>query len=234
MRFQDLCINILLLRLYKIEGNLRMNKLITISLMLSLGIISACQKKDLDQPAVNKIITDKSTNLINDDYSQKSPHWKVYTGEWEFQKGVLIQTSENNDFPVILYEKKPVADLDISVRFKPLSGKIDASGGLIFRAEDEDNYYIVRANALEGNFRLYTFTDGYRHQLASASVTPPTKGEFHTLRVVAKGNHIQAYLDDGLKLDYHDDSFKKGYVGLWTKADSVSVFDDFNVNKLMK
>jgi len=209
-----------------------MNKLILLSLMLSLGTISACQEKSINPSKASNISTSQSTKLINDDFSQKNPSWKAYTGQWKFQKGVLIQTSENNDFPVILYENKPVADLDISVRFKPISGKIDASGGLIFRAEDEDNYYIVRANALEGNYRLYTFTDGYRHELASASVTPPAIGEFHTLRVLAKGDHIQAYLNGTLELDYHDDTFKKGYTGLWTKADSVTAFDDFIVKQL--
>ncbi len=209
-----------------------MNKTIIISLVLSLGTISACQEKNIDQSEVSNINTSQTIDLINDDFSQKNPNWKAYSGKWEFQKGILIQTSKTNDFPVILNEEKSIAALDVSVRFKPISGQVDASGGLIFRAEDEDNYYIVRANALEGNYRLYTFTDGYRHELASASVTAPTLGEFHSIRVVAKGDHIQAYLNGILELDYHDDTFKKGYTGLWTKADSVTVFDDFIVRQL--
>ena len=87
---------------------------------------------------------------------------------------------------------------------------------------------------MEDNFRLYTFTDGYRHQLASATVTPPALGKFHTMQVVAKGDHIQAYLDDKLALDFHDSTFKKGYTGLWTKADSVTIFDDFKIAELEK
>ncbi len=207
-----------------------MNKLAVIYLLL-LVTISACQEEEPDQSDVNKINTSQRTTLINDDFSQKNLNWKAYSGQWKFQKGSLIQTSENEDFPVILLENAPLTDVDVQVLFKPISGKIDASGGIIFRAEDEDNYYIVRANALENNFRLYTFVDGYRHQLASTTVTPPALGKFSTMRVITKGNHIQAFLNDKLELDYHDDTFKQGYVGLWTKADSITEFDDFKLIK---
>ncbi len=207
-----------------------MNKLAVIYLLL-LVTISACQEEEPDQSDVNKINTSQRTTLINDDFSQKNLNWEAYSGQWKFQKGTLIQTSENDDFPVILLENAPLTDIDVQVRFKPISGKIDASGGIIFRAEDEDNYYIVRANALENNFRLYTFVDGYRHQLASTTVTPPALGKFSTMRVITKGNHIQAFLNDKLELDYHDDTFKQGYVGLWTKADSITEFDDFKLIK---
>lgn len=207
-----------------------MNKLAVIYLLL-LVTISACQEEEPDQSDVNKINTSQRTTLINDDFSQKNLNWEAYSGQWKFQKGTLIQTSENDDFPVILLENAPLTDVDVQVLFKPISGKIDASGGIIFRAEDEDNYYIVRANALENNFRLYTFVDGYRHQLASTTVTPPALGKFSTMRVITKGNHIQAFLNDKLELDYHDDTFKQGYVGLWTKADSITEFDDFKLIK---
>jgi len=126
------------------------------------------------------------------------------------------------------------SDLDISVNFKPIAGDIDASGGIIFRAKDKGNYYIVRANALENNYRLYTFTNGQRQQIASVKVSSPALGKFHKMRVVVKGDHIQAYLNGEFKLDCHDDSHKNGYTGLWTKADSVTAFDTFKVPKLMK
>jgi len=208
--------------------------LIFITFFLSIAVLSACQDQDdkLKQAETSKIQSSKNRPLINDDFSQKNPGWKAYTGDWSFQDGSLIQRSVSDDFPVILFENQALADVDVQVTFKPVSGKIDASGGIIFRATDEDNYYIVRANALEDNFRLYTFTDGYRHQLASATVTPPVSGQFNRMRVVAKGDHIQAYLDGKLQLDYHDATFKKGFTGLWTKADSVTVFDDFMVKKL--
>jgi len=80
----------------------------------------------------------------------------------------------------------------VSVNFKPLSGQVDASGGITFRAKNAGNYYIVRANALENNFNLYVFDNWRRQLLTSATVTRP---ELHQLRVVAKGSHIQAYLN---------------------------------------
>jgi 3-keto-disaccharide hydrolase len=121
----------------------------------------------------------------------------------------------------------PYTDVDVSTRFKPISGREDASGGIVFRFSD-GRYYVVRANALEDNFRLYYYDRG-RRQLASARVQPPALGQWHTLRVVAIGDHIQAYFNGQLLLDHHDARFRSGQVGLWTKADSVTAFDDLIV-----
>ena len=89
-------------------------------------------------------------------------------------------------------------------------------------------YYVVRANALEGNLRLYAYDRG-RRQLASASVKPPALGRWHRLRAVALGDHMQAWLDGALLLDQRDGRFKAGRVGLWTKADSITAFDDLTI-----
>jgi len=120
-------------------------------------------------------------------------------------------------------------DLDVTVRFRPISGREDASGGIIFRAKDGQNYLLVRANALENNFRLYTMVNGKRSTIASARVTEPTLGEWHTIRVVAQGPKIQAYLNDALLLNHDDKTFTSGWVGLWTKADSVTEFADLEI-----
>jgi hypothetical protein len=113
-------------------------------------------------------------------------------------------------------------DVDISVRFKPMAGREDASGGIVFRFA-EGHYYVVRANALENNFRLYSYDRG-RHQLATANVQPPALGQWHTIRVVAVGDHIQAYLNGALLLEHRDSRYRAGQVGLWTKADSITAF----------
>ena len=99
----------------------------------------------------------------------------------------------------------------------------------MFRALDGANYYIVRANSLEDNFRLYATVAGSRRQIASTKVDPPQIGEWHTLRVVAVGDHIQAYLNGKLLIDHRDSRFQSGHVGLWTKADAVTQFADFKV-----
>src|SRR6266478_3070962 len=142
-------------------------------------------------------------------------------------KRVLVQRATKNQFNVIVTPAGPFTDIDVSVKFYPLSGKEDASGGIVLRFND-GKYYVVRANALEGNFRLYYYDRG-RRQLASASVKPPALGQWHTVRLVAVGDHIQGWLDGVLLLDHRDSRFKSGRVGLWTKTDSITAFNDFSV-----
>jgi hypothetical protein len=139
---------------------------------------------------------------------------------------VLVQRATKNEFDLIVAPGS-YADVDVTVTFKPLSGREDASGGIVFRFTN-GTYYVVRANALESNFRLYSYERG-RRLLASASVKAPALGQWHTVRVVAVGNRIQAWLDGALHLDHRDSRFKSGRIGLWTKADSITAFDDLLV-----
>lgn len=161
--------------------------------------------------------------------------WKPVAGRWAIEemsgapsgKQVLVQRAVENPFNVIVTPSAPYTDVDVSVRFKPMAGQEDASGGIVFRFA-AGHYYVVRANALENNLRLYYYDRG-RHQLATASVQPPGLGQWHTLRVVALGEHIQAYLNGALLLEHRDSRYRTGQIGLWTKADSVTAFDDFVV-----
>jgi hypothetical protein len=162
--------------------------------------------------------------------------WKTVDGQWTLEEmdgapsgpRVLVQRAVKNAFNVIVAPGGPYTDVDVSVRFKPISGREDASGGIVFRFAD-GRYYVVRANALENNFRLYYY-DRSRHELASAKVQPPALGQWHTIRVVAVGDHIQASLDGQRLLDHRDARFRVGQVGLWTKADSITAFDDLVVS----
>ena len=161
--------------------------------------------------------------------------WKTVKGQWTVEemsgapsgKRVLVQRAVRNDFNVIVAPGGSYADVDVSVRFKPITGREDASGGIVFRFS-EGRYYVVRANALEDNFRLYYYDRG-RYQLATATVKPPALGQWHALRVVAIGDHIQAYLNGQLWLDHRDSRYRSGQIGLWTKADSVTAFDDLQI-----
>ena len=170
------------------------------------------------------------------DFDQKGIEgWKPINGQWAVEemagapsgKRVLILRPQGSDFNVIVAPGGPYTDVDVSVRFKPISGREDASGGIVFRFS-EGRYYVVRANALENNFRFYYYDRG-RRQLATATVQPPALGQWHTLRVVAFGDHIQAYLNGQLLLDHRDSRFKAGQIGLWTKSDSVTAFNDLVV-----
>jgi len=173
------------------------------------------------------------TTTMKYDLGAENTKWKFVAGRWlrrpSGDRNVLAQTAETQPWAVALLEDKKFADLDVSVRFRPVSGREDASGGIIFRAKDGRNYLLVRANALENNFRLYTMVNGKRSTIASARVSEPKLGAWHAIRVVATGPKIQAYLDGAMLLDHEDRTFTDGWVGLWTKADSVTEFADLEV-----
>src|SRR5262245_20395510 len=135
------------------------------------------------------------TTTMKYDLGSENARWKFVTGQWVRRasggRQVLAQTVETQPWAVALLEDRRFGDLDVSVRFRPISGKEDASGGIIFRAQDGRNYFLARANALENNFRLYTIVNGKRSTIASARVTEPALGTWHTLRVVATGPKIR-------------------------------------------
>ena len=173
------------------------------------------------------------TTTMNYDLGAENPKWKFVAGQWMRRpsggRQVLAQTVETQPWAVALLEDKKFSDVDVAVRFRPVSGREDASGGIIFRAKDGQNYLLVRANALENNFRLYTMINGKRSTIASARVNEPKLGMWHTIRVVATGSKLAAYLDGARLLDHEDKTFTEGWVGLWTKADSVTEFADLDV-----
>jgi hypothetical protein len=161
--------------------------------------------------------------------------WTVVAGQWVVEdmegapsgRKVLVQRATRNDFDVIVVPSGPYTAVDASMKFKPISGKEDASGGIVFRFAD-GRYYVVRANALEDNVRLYVYDRG-RRQIASARIKPPTLGAWHSVRLVAVNDRMQAWLDGKLLLEHRDSRFKAGRVGLWTKADSITAFDDLMI-----
>jgi YVTN family beta-propeller protein len=148
---------------------------------------------------------------------------------------VLAQTDadpEDNRFPVAWANEPSLRDLDLRVRCKPISGKIDRACGLVFRLRDAKNYYVTRANALEGNVRLYYVKDCKRHQIASSS-GKVTSNVWHDYRVVVRGDHVEVHWDGAKVIDHNDATFSEaGKIGLWTKADSVTYFDDLSVTQL--
>ncbi len=168
------------------------------------------------------------------DLGAENPKWKFAAGQWVRRasggRQVLAQTAATQPWAVAVLEDQKFEDVDVSVRFRPVSGKEDASGGIIFRAKDGRNYFLLRANALENNFRLYAIVNGKRSTIASARVEEPKLGTWHTIRVVATGPRVQAYLDNAPLLDHQDKTFTEGWVGLWTKADSVTEFADLEVS----
>jgi hypothetical protein len=140
-------------------------------------------------------------------------------------------------FPVAVLSDVSATDVDVSVRFRPVSGRVDQAGGLIWRYQNEDNYYIVRANALEDNVVLYKVQNGRRTDLpvkgAGRTYGKPAdvpSGQWSTLRVVANGSLFEVHFNGRKLYEVDDTTFTKaGRIGVWTKADSVTHFDDLTV-----
>jgi hypothetical protein len=174
------------------------------------------------------------------DFTTGMDGWTTVEGRWAVEdmadaprgSKALVQRATRNQFNVILAPLGSYTDLDVSMRFKPMAGKEDASGGLVFRFS-EGRYYVVRANALEDNVRSY-FYDRVRRQIATSSVKAPSLGQWHTLRVMAVNDRMQAWLDGRLCLDHQDTRLKSGRVGLWTKADSITAFDDLTIRGIKR
>lgn len=132
----------------------------------------------------------------------------------------------NATYNLVLVEKAVYKDLTLPVRIRANSGSDDQGGGLIWRCQDENNYYVCRINPIENNYRVYKVVNGKWTQLLSADFDTPT-GRWFTLRVRMKGNEITCYCDDKKRLEVKDDTFPKaGMIGLWTMADACSSFDN--------
>jgi hypothetical protein len=161
-----------------------------------------------------------------------SGRWIVGPSSDGKTSGVLRQEATVDPWAVVLFPGSGRACVDgtATVRFRPVSGREDASAGIVFRAQDAKNYYLVRANALEGNLRFYSVKDGNRWQIAGIECDPPDLGKWHDLSVTFRGKSVKATLDGKAVVEGTDDLFReKGWVGLWTKADSVTEFDDLVV-----
>jgi len=135
-------------------------------------------------------------------------------------------------FPLAIYKPFSGRDVEVSVRFKPVAGTVDQAGGIVVRLETPDDYYVVRANALEDNVRFYRVVNGKREQLAGVDVkVAPTV--WHSLALKAEGDHFSISYDGKTLFTAEDNTFAgPGKVALWTKADSVTHFDTIAITPL--
>jgi len=132
----------------------------------------------------------------------------------------------NNRFPLAIADQPVIRDLRLSVRCKPVSGKVDQACGVVFRYRDENNYYLARANALEDNVRFYHVSAGKRQQIAGWDGRV-TGGMWHELRITAAGDRFGVFWDNNKVIESRDSTFSEaGKIGLWTKADSITYFDE--------
>ena len=156
-----------------------------------------------------------------------TPHWAVATDDSAPSKfNVLLQTGRGT-FPWCVKSGTALTDGFVEVKFKPTSGREDQAGGVVWRWKNGDNYYVARANAMENNVSLY-YTEGSSRKTLKYVDAPVALGSWHTLRVEFAGSRIGVSLDGKRYIDFDDKHISgPGAVGVWTKADSVTAFDDF-------
>ena len=154
----------------------------------------------------------------------------------------LSTDSTAGRFPLAIWEGAEFRDGEVSVAFKPVSGTVDQAAGIVWRYRDANNYYIVRANALENNVVLYKVQDGIRISIAPKGLPsraygvkhPIASGRWATLRVTFQGNLFTVFLDGKQLFAAEDGSLDfAGKTGLWTKADSVIYFDNFEAKQMI-
>ncbi|WP_040592162.1 hypothetical protein [Schlesneria paludicola] len=183
-----------------------------------------------------------SWNFETEEPGQAAEGFTNDVGRWEVVNAdgnlVLAQRAENrlSVFNLTLVEQSSYRDVDLSVRIKSVGGENERGGGLVWRAKDKDNYYLVRYNPHSArhsprrpNFRLYKIENGKLTQLDHADV--PGDSDWHTIRITTCGTQIVGYLDEAKLLEAEDMAFLDvGKIGLWTRSDACSLFDDLTVS----
>ena len=156
-----------------------------------------------------------------------TPKWAVMKAEdAPSRPNVFAQTGEGT-YPYCVNKSASLENGFVEVKFKAISGKEDQAAGIVWRFQDGDNYYVTRANALEDNVIIYHTVNGKRGAFKNVNMKV-AGGMWHTLRVDFKGSHFVVTFDGQKALDAYDTTFAgAGAVGVWTKADSVTYFDDF-------
>ncbi|HZT80400.1 MAG TPA: family 16 glycoside hydrolase, partial [Gemmataceae bacterium] len=159
--------------------------------------------------------------------------WKVVADTTAPSKSgyALAQTAEspNAMFNLCVADEPSLKDVEVMVQFKAVKGKNDQGGGVVWRYQDANNYYVCRMNPLEDNLRAYKVIAGKRTQLGTADARVPA-GEWHAIKVKNVGDRIECFLDGKKLLDVTNDAIPKaGKVGLWTKSDAQTHFDQFVV-----
>src|SRR5437762_10805190 len=157
-----------------------------------------------------------------------SAKWSVEKDDSAPSKPNVLKQSGVATFPVCFKNDTNLKDGFVEVKFKPISGKEDQAGGVVWRLKDADNYYVARANALEDNVTIYDTLNGRRTERKRGNAKVASN-QWHTLQVDFQGSHFTVTLDGKKALEWDDQTFKDaGKAGVWTKADSVTLFDDFS------
>ena len=163
------------------------------------------------------------------------PIWTLEKDDTAPSTPVVLKQSGKGDFPWCVKKGSQLTDGFVEVKFKAISGKEDQAAGLIWRWKNANNYYVARANALENNVSIYYIKDGHRKTIKYSDVPDSLavkRNVWHDFRVDFQGNHFRVSFAGKTIIDIKDDHIKgEGAVGVWTKADSITAFDDFFYGK---
>lgn|ERR1700730_3855282 len=162
----------------------------------------------------------------------ESVRWQVLDDPGAPARKVIAETSRDTAdyrFPLCVWDELRAKDVNVTIRFKAVDGSVDQAAGIAVRLQDADNYYVVRANALEDNVRLYKVVGGVRRQIAGKSL-PVLKNVWHTLGLQIDGEELEVSFNGAKLMQIRDATFvEAGKVGIWTKADSLTHFADINI-----
>ena len=230
------------------------------TLSLSIPLLISCNQAAINDTNTTANNTNKPKEVMsvslapmleitfsfnNDELGKVPSGWSNYLtgkgklGQWEILDDngnkVSAQTSKENfgyHFDVIVNDLLSYKDLEFTLKFKGVEGNEDQGGGPVWRYQDENNYYVARANPLENNYRVYKVVDGNRKMLKSIDIDVTTD-QWYIVKIIMKGNNIECYLNGELQLSTTDNSFPNaGKIGLWTKADAVTYFDDLKITTI--
>ena len=160
---------------------------------------------------------------------------EVFSGNWTVRAEADAPSGPNAlcqigdaEFPALALSSVVYGDVTVTMRFKAISGRVDQAAGIVARVQDRDNYYILRANALEANVNLYKYAAARRSGVKDGGVRVAA-GQWHELRFELISDRLRGYLNGQLVVEATDSTYRAGRIGLWTKADSVTCFDDVTV-----
>lgn len=202
--------------------------LFTVLINASVFTISSALAEGFDQDRVGALPSGWSCGVTGIGASV----WTVQADATAPSKPNVLIQSGNGTYPWCVKRDVALADGFVESRFKPLDGREDQAGGLVWRWKGGENYYVARANALENNVSLYYMERGKRHTLKYADAQVP-HGQWSTLRVEFTGKRMRVLLNGKIHIDIEDNHIDgAGSVGIWTKADSVTAFDNFSFGEI--
>ncbi len=181
---------------------------------------------------------DATFNFDNESAGKLPKDWTAVSSTWmiaaDGANKALKQTGKNKGelFNICIQNRLKYQNLQIELTIKPVDGKEDQGGGLVWRYHDAKNYYLARANPLENNLKVYKVVKGIRKEIKSAKVKMKA-GEWYTLKVVMIGYTLDCYLNGQKLMNATDKTFPNaGMIGFWSRADAISLFDDLKIKNL--